>query len=387
MEEETKSSIENSSNMKSNLRPPKSNTGFNDEKPLSSYLSNEPDKQFKSAFNSKVIEASKSKQSKSATGSFKTSLKNVSSLRKNRKSSSKLPQLSECRIGFLGAGKMTESIVRGLLKENKVKPRQLYVSARTNKNLDAFRKEGLNVTTRSYDIFGRFNCDLIFLCVHGFVVRNCYKMGGTRPVPITTNYIPNRQRKIYILSMINGIPLEQIKTTLLNPETIDEYKVDFHRLVLNTNVAYGLGYGALDIDLDSKQCSMLVRDVLQSIARLEHISCDMMDASVVLMGNALAFVYFCISSLAEGGFKIGLNKITANKLAAKTLLSASWCLLESQKNPIDLRDDCAGPNGPSIFGIAFLDKKDCAGGIQSAIEGSFRRNGELVEMSQYQPTK
>ena len=123
-----------------------------------------------------------------------------------------------CKIGFLGAGRMTDSIVAGLLKAGKVKAKQIYVAARTGKNLDTFKTAGASVTTRSYDLFGRFDCDVVFLCVHGHVVCSCFKMGGTRPSPITTNYILTHRRPIFILSLIGGLPLIDIKMTLLNPE-------------------------------------------------------------------------------------------------------------------------------------------------------------------------
>mgnify|MGYP005802578145 CR=1 FL=1 len=180
---------------------------------------------------------------------------------------------------------MTDSIVKGLLKAGKVKPKQLFVAAKTTKNLDTFKVQGITTTTRSYDIFGRFDCDLVFMAVHGFVVRNCFKLGGTRPLALTTNFIPTRKRPIYIMSLIGGIPLSDLKQVLLNPETDNKYKVEMHRVMLNTSVAYGLGLGALDVELDSKKCSPLIRDTLQSIAKIETVSGDLMDTVCAVMGN------------------------------------------------------------------------------------------------------
>ncbi|KAJ6220773.1 hypothetical protein RDWZM_006585 [Blomia tropicalis] len=297
------------------------------------------------------------------------------------KSRSKVPELTECRIGFVGSGRMAESMMRGLLKSGRITGKQLYVAAKTTKNLDTFKVQGASVSTRTYDIFGRYDCDIVFLCVHGFVVRNCFKLGGTRPAPFTTNYIPTRRRQIFILSMIGGVPLCDVRTTLLNPETGNKYKVEMNRLVLNASVSYGIGLGALDIELDSKKCHPLVRDSLQTIARIECVSAEVMDAVCAMMGSGIAFVYYFISALADGGFKMGLTKQTATKLATKTIKCASQCLLESNKNPIDLRDQCTSPSGPAIYGLAVLDKQDCASGVQVAIESAYRRIQDLTEAS------
>ena len=191
---------------------------------------------------------------------------------------------------------MTDSIVKGLLKAGKVKPKQLFVAAKTTKNLDTFKVQGISTTTRSYDVFGKFDCDLVFMAVHGFVVRNCFKLGGTRPLALTTNFIPTRKRPIYILSMIGGIPLSDLKQVLLNPETENRYKVEMHRLMLNTSVAYGLGLGALDVEVDSK-CAPLIRDTLQSMAKVETVSADLMDAVCAVMGNGKFISFACLSEI------------------------------------------------------------------------------------------
>ena len=93
----------------------------------------------------------------------------------------------------------------------------------------------------------------------------------------------------------------------------------------------------------------------------------------------LAFNYYFLTAISDGGFKMGLAKNVAVKLAAKVLQSASASLLESGKHPSDLRDQCTSPSGPAIYGIHVLDKQDCASGIAGAIESAFKRIRELAE--------
>ena len=94
-----------------------------------------------------------------------------------------------------------------------------------------------------------------------------------------------------------------------------------------------------------------------------------------------AFVYYYISALADGGFKMGLNKTMATKLATKTMQCAALCMLESNKVPAELRDAATSPSGGAIYGLHALDKQDCASGIQAAIEASYRRLKELVDVA------
>jgi len=346
----------------------------------------------KSATKSKVksdIDAAKSKtksevkptKSKSSKRRSSSTASEAKPSRSKSGSRSTVADISGARFGFIGAGRMAESIVKGLLKTEKVKPKQIFVAAKTTKNLDAFKVQGIATSTRSYDIFGKFDCDVIFMAVHGFVERNCFKLGGTRPLALTTNFIPSRKRPIYILSLIGGVSLADLKSTLLDGAKEKRYKVTMHRLVLNTSVAYGLGLGALDVKVDSKQCADIVSDTLQAIAKVEHVPADLMDAVCSLVGNGSAFVYFYIAALADGGFKMGLSKLVATKLATKTMQCAAQTMLETSKGPAELRDEATSPSGAAIYGIHVLDKQDCASGIQAAIEASYRRLKELVDVA------
>lgn len=209
-------------------------------------------------------------------------------------------------------------------------------------------------------------------------------MGGTRPFPLTTNYIPWKRKRIVILSLIGGIPLNDIKVTLFNPEQTQKYQADVHRLMLNASVAYNLGYGLIDLELDSKTCQPIIRNLLQLLGKIEYIDGTHMDAACALAGNGLAFIYYFIKSLGDGGFKLGLPRDRAIKLACKTLQSAAVSLLETNKTPMDLRDEITGPSGAAIYGMNVMDKKDFCGGVINAVETSYRRILELVDCEKVQ---
>lgn len=287
--------------------------------------------------------------------------------------------LDSARIGFLGAGKLAEAIVKGLLATKKVPPGRLYVSSKSGRSLDTFKEMGCVVTKRNYDLFGKLECDVIFIAVHGHVIRELFKLGGTRPVALTTNYIPSRSRPFYVLSLVGGVSLTDLKQTLLNPDHPESYKFEAHRIMLNMSVAYGLGLGALDVEPDSKKCATVIRDLLTSIAKLEYFPEPSIDAACALGGNGLAFVHYFISALADGGFKMGMPKIVAVKMAARTLQSAAGCLLESGKHPVEMRDSCTSPSGSAIYGLHLLESKDTASGLAAAVEGAFKRVRELVD--------
>lgn len=214
----------------------------------------------------------------------------MSKARKGRRSKSITAETA--KIGFVGAGKLASSIINGLVVYGKVVPKRICVAAPSEGNLANLKRNfpGIRYSKRNIDIFGRFDCDIIFLAVNGNVIRNLYKLGGTRPAPLTTNYIPNMRHQIYILSLITGFTLKQISQCLLNPENPGKYKIAIHRLVVNCASAQAMGVCLIDVNPDGKQLGQPVRVLLSHLGKLEFMPETMMDAACAMVGAGLAFV-------------------------------------------------------------------------------------------------
>lgn len=218
-----------------------------------------------SAIKSAVISSSKSAagmSSKSGASSSKASSlggskasRSSAAGRRSKTSRTQEVDLATAKIGFLGAGKVTESIVTGLINVAKVEPNRIYIAAPTTKNSAKFKEKGCHVTKRNIDLFARYDCNIIFLACHGAVVAQCYKMGGTRPHPLTVNFIPNMKHPLIIMSCISGFDCNQIKKVLLNPEHPHKYMLEMHRVVINSASSYGVGIACVDVDPDSNKLS------------------------------------------------------------------------------------------------------------------------------------
>ena len=286
--------------------------------------------------------------------------------------------LNVARIGFLGAGKMAESLVEGILKHTSIPAKHIFVAAPSKKNLLSFKEKGCHTSRRLLDIFAKYDCDIIFCCFHGSVVEKCYKQGGSRPFPITTNYIPNNKHPIYILSLVSGVTLSRLKACLLNPEHRNKYQLEIHRIMVNTAVAQGVGICGIDCDPDSKKLSGPIKEFLSRFSKLEYVPEPEMDAACAIGGSGLAFSYYYINALADGAFKCGLQRAMALKLAAKTALCAAKSLIESSKHPSELKDEVTAPGGAAIYGIHVLDRAEVASGVAAAVESAHKRAAELA---------
>jgi len=75
--------------------------------------------------------------------------------------------VNSAKIGFVGAGKIAEAIINGLVKYGQVETNRIYVAAPSPINTDRLKVayQGINVTKRNLDIFAKNDCDIIFLAV------------------------------------------------------------------------------------------------------------------------------------------------------------------------------------------------------------------------------
>lgn len=327
----------------------------------------------------------------------------MSSKHHSKSPSKPAPEANNAKIGFVGAGKITEAMVNGLINYGKIEAGKIHVSATSSKNLEGLKsKYGVHVTKRNIDIFGKYDCDVVFIATPGSAIKKCFSMGGERPHPLCTNFIPNMKHPLFVMSLVTGFSLDQIKKVLLNPEHPDKYQIEMHRMVINTAAAYGLGLAAVDTDPEGRKFHPLLRALLSPIAKIEQVQGDQMDAACALAGAGLAFVsapspsqrllssrlfppssqtYYFLAALADGGVKMGLSRDVAVKFSAKTLLSASQSILESDRHPSELKDEVAGPKGPAAYGLHVLDKANAAAGISGAVEAAHKRAKELAEGS------
>ena len=97
----------------------------------------------------------------SAASKSESKLKKKSST--SRKKGAKVIDLESAKIGVIGAGKMCEALVDGLVNFAKIASNRIHVAAPSTRNIDRYKQLGCQTTKRNIDIFARFDCDVIFL--------------------------------------------------------------------------------------------------------------------------------------------------------------------------------------------------------------------------------
>ncbi|MBN3314592.1 P5CR3 reductase, partial [Atractosteus spatula] len=276
------------------------------------------------------------------------------------------PDLSNLKIGFIGAGNMAFGIAQGLLMSGKVQPANVMVSAPSDKNLGRFQERGMVVSHSNTDVVR--SSRLVFLAVKPHLI------------PIVLQEIsPAVTLRHTVVSVAAGVTIATLEQLLPSRTTV---------LRLMPNLPCVVQEGALLFSQGSMaggEESELLKALLAPCGLVEEGPESWIDAHTGLSGSGVAFVYLFAEALAEGGVKMGMPSALANRIAAQTVLclgavcdtGAGRLLRDSGKHPAQLRSEVCTPGGTTIFGLHVLEQGGTRAAAMGAVEAATERAREL----------
>lgn len=265
------------------------------------------------------------------------------------------------RVGFIGAGNMTQSLIAGLLHAKLVLPSHLIAS-----DLDPVARDVISgtyhVATTAVNAEAAEGADMLVLAVEPQVLDH-----------VLAEIADAVLDKTSIVSVAAGYPIARIARHLRGVK-----RKKIVRAMPNTPSAIREGITAIagdeDVPLDELATA---RSLFETIGHVVTVPERLLDAVTGLSGSGPAYVYVMIEALADGGVKMGLPRHTAQLLAAQTVVGAARLLLASGEHPGVLKDRVASPGGTTIAGIHALELGCFRATLTSAVEAAAKRSAEL----------
>jgi pyrroline-5-carboxylate reductase len=246
--------------------------------------------------------------------------------------------LRDKRIAILGAGKIGEALIRGLLSAGAVTAENLVATAKHGSRLeDLARQYGIRTTLDN----GRAvaHADLSILSVKPQMISEVLQEIGpyTRPSHL-------------LISVAASVSTAHIEKALDHP-------VPVVRAMPNTPCIIGAGMTGLCAGRYATSDHLRLAEALfAAVGRTIILDERHLDAVTGLSASGPAFIYIIIESLAEAGVKVGLARDVATELAAQTTLGAAQMVLETKEHPARLKDAVTTPAGCTIDGILELEE-------------------------------
>jgi len=264
------------------------------------------------------------------------------------------------RIAVLGAGKLGEALITGMLEAGIVSKKQFIATAAHKERLEQLRAK-LDVETTLSNGEAVRKAHLVLICVKPQTVEEVLKQ-------ISQDLNPNH----IVISVAASVPISLMEGVINKP-------VPVIRTMPNTPCFVKTGMTAIapgkHVTADHVAQA---RKIFDAIGRTIILDEKHMDAVTALSASGPAFVYIIIESFVEAGVKVGLPREAATQLAAQMVLGASTMVLETGEHPAKLKDLVTTPAGCTIDGILELEDGGLRVTLIKAVVRATHRAKELV---------
>jgi pyrroline-5-carboxylate reductase len=262
-------------------------------------------------------------------------------------------------VGFVGAGNMGEALIKGLLAANLVPAEAIHATdVRLERLKELNRQYGIQVSSDNAELIR--HADIVILAVKPQIMD-----------AVLTEIAPVVTRRKLLISIAAGVSTAKIRAVLHKDARLIRVMPNTPALVLEGVTAVAKAEGLEADDLET------AGEIFSAVGRVVVLGEELMDAVTGLSGSGPAYIAVVIESLADGGVRMGLDRITAMTLATQTVLGTAALLRETGLHPGAVKDMVCSPGGTSIAGVAALEE----GGIRTtfikAVERATQRSREL----------
>src|SRR5438128_1193269 len=203
------------------------------------------------------------------------------------------------RIAVLGAGKLGEALITGLLDAEVVSRKQFIATAAHKERLEQLRTK-LDIETTLSNAEAVRKAHLVLLCVKPQTVEEVLRQIADE---LTTNHI--------LISVAASVTTRFIESIINKP-------VPVIRTMPNTPCFVKKGMTAITAGKYATADQVgQARKIFDAIGRTLILDERHMDAVTGLSASGPAFVYIIIESFIEAGVKVGLPREAATQLAAQ----------------------------------------------------------------------
>ncbi len=264
------------------------------------------------------------------------------------------------RIAVLGAGKLGEALISGMLDAGIVSKKQFIATAAHTERLEQLRGK-VEVETTLSNAEAVRKAHLVLLCVKPRTVEEVLREVAEE---LTPNHI--------VVSVAASVTTRFMETVINKAVPVIRTMPNTPCLVKKGMTAIAPGkYATADHVAQA-------RKIFDAIGRTLILDEKHMDAVTGLSASGPAFVYIIIESFVEAGVKVGLPREAATLLAAQMVLGAASMVLETGEHPAKLKDIVTTPAGCTIDGILELEDGGLRVTLIKAVVRATQRAKELV---------
>ena len=265
------------------------------------------------------------------------------------------------RIAVLGAGRIGEALISGLLSSGWREAADLVASTRReDRAAELVERHGIVATMDNLE--AARGAALVVLAVKPQDMDALLdEVGPSLTVEQTVLSIaaatPTRTVERYLAT---GVPV--VRAMPNTPSTVHE------------GIA-GLCAGANATD----EHLTLAEEALAHLGSVVRVPERSMDAVTAVSGSGPAYFALLAEAMIEGGLLLGLSREISTQLVVQTMLGTAKQLRDEKLHPVELREMVTSPGGTTIAAIRELESAGVRAAFLNAIQAAMTRARELTD--------
>lgn len=262
------------------------------------------------------------------------------------------------KVGFIGAGKMAEAILAGLLARGAARPDDIFASDVSEERLaQVHGLYGVGTTTDNVEV----------------VARSATLVLAVKPQQldeVLRRLAPHVTPAHLVVSIAAGKRTAHIEAFLPAARVV--------RVMPNLACLVGEGMNVFTRGIRaSADDGKNVADLLACCGRAMELPESLFDAVTALSGSGPAFFAYLLDRLVDGAVKEGLSRSDALVLAEQTMLGTARLLSEKRLQPAELAAAVTSAKGTTAAGREVLETTAVAELLERTIQAAARRSREL----------
>ena len=264
------------------------------------------------------------------------------------------------KIAVLGAGRIGESLIAGLLSSGWREPAEVSATARRTERVAELRERyGIDASLSNHDAVA--GAALVVIAVKPQDIEGLLGEIGTLILPEQT-----------VLTVAAAIPTARIENRLSDGVPVVRAMPNTPSTVHEGIAGLCAGAHAGDEHLD------LAEEALSHLGGVVRVSEDAMDAITAVSGSGPAYFALLAEAMIEAGILLGLSREVSTQLVVQTMLGTAKQLRDEKMHPVELREMVTSPGGTTIAAIRELEIAGVRAAFLNAIQAAMVRARELA---------
>jgi pyrroline-5-carboxylate reductase len=265
-------------------------------------------------------------------------------------------------IAVIGAGKIGEVLLSGLLRAGWAQDRLLATTRRATRADELSAKYGIRVVDNATAVQ---EADVIAIAVKPQDAAVLLEEFGAK-VPADK----------LVISLCAGLPTAFFARRLPEGTPVIRVMTNTPALVDEAMTAISAGAHATPAHLATAE------ELFRPLGRTIVLPESQQDAVTALSGSGPAYFYFLVEAMTDAGILLGLPRQVAHDLIVQTAIGSAIMLRESGEHPVKLREAVTSPAGTTINAIRELENHAVRAALLSALEAARDRAREIADQTQ-----